>query len=468
MGIPGLIFFYVLLLFSSVFVNGEGGLAFKVTHKFGSEANRSLKDLLVHDKNRHGRRLVDIDIPLGGDGKATGTGLYYTKLAIGSPPKDYFLQVDTGRDVSWVNCAQCSPCSPTYTANDLTLKQYDPEHSSTARIVPCSDGFCTKFNKDPMANLGCFFSNNVCEYDIAYKDGSGSAGYIVQDIIGFDLVTGNLRTTIGNANILFGCGMKQTGNFAPYSNAGLDGLIGFGASSKFFAHCLDGKNGGGIFAIGDYINLFNIFFRPHYNVNMKSIQVGNTVVDISKFEARDGKGTHIDSGTTLAYLPGPIFDPLRQLILTSQPNLSIQLSKDLFECFHFNKRFCFHGLYAKIPLYRENQWYCLGWQDNRKVKSDLIVLGGNARLVLYDLENQVLGLSDFNCKILISEFFSRSSTIGLKDEVSGAVIQVGLHDLSSTPARNHTNISSSPARNHMDFGRVIKLLLLSFMLYNYI
>ncbi|XP_026458940.1 aspartic proteinase-like protein 2 [Papaver somniferum] len=202
MGIRGLIFFSVLL-FSSVFVNG-GGLAFKVTHKFGGEANRSLKDLL-----------------------------YYTKLAIGSPPKYYFLHVDTGSDVIWVNCAQCSPCSPTYTADDLTLKLYDPNNSSTARLVPSSDGFCTKFGKDPMATLGCFFSNNVCEYDIQYEDGGGSAGYVVQDIIGFDLVTGNLQTTIGNANILFGCGMKQTGNmFASFkADLGLDGLIGLGASS---------------------------------------------------------------------------------------------------------------------------------------------------------------------------------------------------------------------------------------------
>ncbi|KAI3917700.1 hypothetical protein MKW98_021462 [Papaver atlanticum] len=47
--------------------------------------------------------------------------LYYTKLAIGSPPKDYLLEVDTGSDVSLVNCAQCSPCSPTYTAEDVIV-----------------------------------------------------------------------------------------------------------------------------------------------------------------------------------------------------------------------------------------------------------------------------------------------------------------------------------------------------------
>ncbi|XP_026458945.1 aspartic proteinase-like protein 2 [Papaver somniferum] len=144
---------------------------------------------------------------------------------------------------------------------------------------------------------------------------------------------------------------------------------------------------------------------------MKSIQVGNTVLDISKFEAGDGKGTHIDSGTTLAYLPGPIFDPVRQLILTSQPNLSIQLVEDFYECFHFNKSidesfptvtFGFENS-LELNVYPhdyllpvENQSYCLRWQDNQKWNSDLIVLGDLVlanKLVLYDLENQVLGLS---------------------------------------------------------------------------
>ncbi|MCL7038632.1 hypothetical protein MKW94_006248 [Papaver nudicaule] len=115
-----LITFALVLVLSLVFVNGEGGV-FKVKHKFGCEANRSLKDLAVHDKTRHGRNLAAIDIPLGGDGKATGTGLYYTKLAIGSPPKDYFLHVDTGSDLLWVNCIQCFPCALFTNVDDVSV-----------------------------------------------------------------------------------------------------------------------------------------------------------------------------------------------------------------------------------------------------------------------------------------------------------------------------------------------------------
>ncbi|KAI3962498.1 hypothetical protein MKW92_033935 [Papaver armeniacum] len=316
-----------------------------------------LRDLALHDKNRHGRFLAAIDIPLGGDGKATGTGLYYTKLSIGSPPSDYFLHVDTGSDILWVNCAQCSPCAKETDIDDLTLKLYDPRSSSTAELVPCSGGYYTEFNKGPIS--GCV-SNGVCAYGLQYGDGSGSVGYFVQDVIGFDQVSGNLQTTTGNSSITFGCGLEQTGNLASSAGA-LDGLIGFGASStsmlsqlassgkvkKKFAHCLDGKNGGGIFAIGDVVQptLKTTPLVPnasHYNVNMESVKVGNTVLNIPKqvFEAGSGKGAIIDSGTTLTYLPGAIFDPLRQM----------------------------------------NDEWCFGWQDSEKLQSDavkdLIILGG--------------------------------------------------------------------------------------------
>ncbi|MCL7045644.1 hypothetical protein MKW94_010891 [Papaver nudicaule] len=485
MGICNIIFFFFVLLQVFLIVNGDGeGGVFKVKHKFGGEANRSLKDLTVHDKNRHGRYLAAIDVPLGGDGKATGTGLYYTKLAIGSPSKDYFLHVDTGSDILWVNCVQCSPCAKDTDIDDLTLKLYDPKSSVTAALVPCSSGFCTNFNKGPIPSC---VSNGVCAYGLQYGDGSGSVGYFVQDVIGFDQVFGNLQTTTGNSSITFGCGLQQTGNLASSAGA-LDGLIGFGASStsmlsqlassgkvkKKFAHCLDSKNGGGIFAIGDVVHptLKTTPLVPnvsHYNVNMESVQVGNTVLKIPKqvFTAGDGKGTIIDSGTTLAYLPGEIFDPLRQLILTSQANLNIHLVDNLLECFKFDKSiddsfptvtFGFENS-LKLNVYPhdylvpyENEW-CFGWQDSENLQSDvvkdLIILGDlvlTNKLVLYDLENQVLGLLDYNC----------SSTIGLKDEASGAVNQVGSHDL-----------SSSPVRYHMDFGRVMKFFLLSLiMLYN--
>ena len=54
-------------------------------------------------------------------------------------------------------------------------------------------------------------------------------------------------------------------------------------------------------------------FRPHYSVNMTAVQVGHTFLNLSTDvfdEQAERKGTIIDSGTTLAYLPDGIYQPL--------------------------------------------------------------------------------------------------------------------------------------------------------------
>ena len=60
------------------------------------------------------------------------------------------------------------------------------------------------------------------------------------------------------------------------------------------------------------LTLWLFRFRPHYNVNMKAVQVGHSFLNISTdiFETGDRKGTIIDSGTTLAYLPDVVYEPL--------------------------------------------------------------------------------------------------------------------------------------------------------------
>ncbi|GJW34328.1 ribonuclease H-like domain-containing protein [Tanacetum coccineum] len=44
------------------------------------------------------------------DFKAFDVLLYYAKIGIGTPPKDYYVQVDTGSDIMWINCVHCQTC----------------------------------------------------------------------------------------------------------------------------------------------------------------------------------------------------------------------------------------------------------------------------------------------------------------------------------------------------------------------
>lgn len=83
------------------------------------------------------------------------------------------------------------------------------------------------------------------------------------------------------------CGAKQSGELGSSSEA-LDGILGFGQANssilsqlasagkvkKKFAHCLDGINGGGIFAIGDIVQpkvkttplVPNMYVLHNYNI----------------------------------------------------------------------------------------------------------------------------------------------------------------------------------------------------------
>lgn len=52
--------------------------------------------------------------------------------------------------------------------------------------------------------------------------------------------------------------------------------------------------------------------RPHYNVNLKSVEVGGQFLNLPTdlFDTGSSRGTIIDSGTTLAYLPSEVYQQL--------------------------------------------------------------------------------------------------------------------------------------------------------------
>lgn len=56
----------------------------------------------------------------------------------------------------------------------------------------------------------------------------------------------------------------------------------------------------------------NLLYRAHYSVSLNSIEVGNSVLQLSSgaFDSGDDKGVIVDSGTTLVYLPTAVYNPL--------------------------------------------------------------------------------------------------------------------------------------------------------------
>ncbi|XP_010528649.1 PREDICTED: aspartic proteinase-like protein 2 [Tarenaya hassleriana] len=430
----------------------SANFVFEVQHKFAGR-EKKLADLKAHDGRRHARILTAFDLPLGGDSRADSAGLYFTKIKLGTPPKEYYVQVDTGSDLLWVNCAPCSKC-PLKTDLGIPLSLYDSKASSTSKKVGCEDDFCAFIRQSDSCQ-----SNVACSYHVVYGDGSTSDGDFMRDNLTLDQVTGNLQTTPLANQVVFGCGSNQSGQLGQTDSA-VDGIMGFGQSNtsvisqlssagvvkRIFSHCLDNVNGGGIFAIGE-VESPKLTTTPmvpnqmHYNVNLKGIDVDGSAVDLpSSLSSFGGNGgTIIDSGTTLAYLPQSLFESLMTKILARQPGLKLHIVQETFNCFRFTSNpdegfppvnFHFEDslkliVYAHDYIFslREDM-YCFGWQSGgmqTQDGSDVILLGDlvlSNKLVTYDLENEVIGWTEYNC----------SSSIKVKDG-SGSH-SVGAHDLS--------------------------------------
>ncbi|XP_024637326.1 aspartic proteinase 36 isoform X3 [Medicago truncatula] len=373
---------YLLLIILALEIlcvaNGDN-LVFQVERR-----KTTLSGIKHHDHHRRGRFLSSVDFNLGGNGLPTRTGLYFTKLGLGSPKKDYYVQVDTGSDILWVNCVECSRC-PTKSQIGMDLTLYDPKGSHTSELISCDHEFCSSTYDGPIP--GCK-AETPCPYSITYGDGSATTGYYVRDYLTFDRINGNLHTAPQNSSIIFGA---------------------------------------------------------HYNVVLKNIEVDGDVLQLPSdiFDSGNGKGTVIDSGTTLAYLPVIVYDQLIPKIFARQPELKLARIEEQFKCFPYAGnvdggfpvvKLHFEGSLS-LTVYPHDYLFqykvagvrCIGWQKSvtqTKDGKDMTLLGDlvlSNKLVLYDLENMAIGWTEYNC----------SSSIKVKDATTGIVHTVGAHNISS-------------------------------------
>ncbi|XP_051141175.1 aspartic proteinase 39-like [Andrographis paniculata] len=465
------------IFFSQLAPAVRANAVFPVRHKYGGSAGRAkvaLRELRAHDSRRHGRSLADVDFAVGGDGSPTSAALYFTKVTIGTPPGDYHVQIDTGSDILWVNCKDCENC-PTKTDLKIQLRQYDVGASSTGRAVGCDQEFCSAvFQDNPLQN--CKAGMN-CEYSVSYGDGSKTQGFFVRDTFAFDQVSGSHQTSPMDGSIAFGCSYKQSGDSSASSSQAVDGIVGLGQANtsilsqlaqagkvrRVFSHCLDGRKGGGVFAIGEVAEpRFNstplVPNQPHYNAELESITAGDAKLRLpwDFFGLASANRAVIDSGTTLAYLPADMYNQVVEQVLARQPGLKLYLLEGEFKCFSFGGEvdegfpvvsFNFKGapplalrVYPRDYLFEVGDGeYCIGWQSSgvrSREGHEMTLLGDLAlsdKLVVYDLERQAVGWTEHDC----------STGIKLRDNASGNAYDVSATNLSGSPLLRPSSSSSS-------------------------
>ncbi|KAH7661230.1 Aspartic peptidase A1 family protein [Dioscorea alata] len=419
-----------------------------------------LEALRARDRARHARLLLGssppaaasvVDFPVEGSGDPYTIGLYFTRIKLGNPPKEFYVQIDTGSDILWVTCEACNGC-PTRSGLNIPLEFFDPRESSTASLIGCSDVRCGSFLQ--IGEKKCAtsdFPSPLCGYNFQYGDGSGTSGYYVSDTVHFATIDGNEQVTNSTATVIFGCSNLQSGDLMK-SDRAIDGIFGFGQQElsvvsqlssqgmapKVFSHCLKGSDdGGGILVLGEIMEPSIVYtpivqLQPHYNINLTSIAVNGQPLplDSSLFLTSSTQGTIIDSGTTLAYLAEQAYDPFVNAVTASVSSSVNTLVVKGNQCYVTSSSP--EEAFPSVTLYFEGsasmalkpldyliqegqidnaRIWCIGWQKNTgtgvTILGDLVL---KDKIFVYDLLNQRIGWTDYDCSLAVNVSTSSTKT----------------------------------------------------------
>ncbi|XP_010479040.1 PREDICTED: aspartic proteinase Asp1 [Camelina sativa] len=256
--------------------------------------------------------LSSIVLPLSGN--VFPLGYYSVLLKIGNPPKAFQFDIDTGSDVTWVQCnAPCSGCTvgPPF--------QYTPK----ANTVPCSDPICSALhwpNKPQCPN-----PKEQCDYEVEYADQGSSMGALVTDQ--FPLTT--LNGAIVQPRLAFGCGYDQSFPSAhpPPATAGVLGLgkgkisilsqlVSAGVTRNVVGHCLSSKGGGYLFFGDNLIPSTGVAWTPllspdnHYTTGAAEILFNGKPTGLK------GLKLIFDTGSSYTYFNSKTYQTIVKLIET--------------------------------------------------------------------------------------------------------------------------------------------------------
>ncbi|KAI3454916.1 hypothetical protein Pfo_011579 [Paulownia fortunei] len=258
-----------------------------------------------------------------------GSGEYFARIGVGRPAKEFYMVIDSGSDVSWL---QCNPCSDCYQQSDPI---YNPSASSTYKPLTCNSQQCTSLEVS-----ACRIDS--CLYQVSYGDGSYTVGNFATETISFGS-SGSVP------NVALGCGHDNEGLFS-----GAAGLLGLGGGSlslpsqikaTSFSYCLVNRDSSSSSTLefnsaqpADSVLaplLRNSFISTYHFVGFTGISVGGRPVQIPQylFEiGRDGRGgVIVDSGTAVTRFRTEVYNLVRDAFASMTQNLPSAGGFSLFD-----------------------------------------------------------------------------------------------------------------------------------------
>ncbi|CAL5368846.1 unnamed protein product [Camellia sinensis] len=355
-------------------------------------------------------------------------GFYHVQLNIGQPSKPYFLDPDTGSDLTWLQCdAPCVHCT----------KGPHPLYRPSNDLVACRDPLCASLQ--PSDDYKCE-NPEQCDYIVEYADGGSSAGVLVKDNLALNFTNG-IRVS---PRLAIGCGYDQrpppgTSNYHP-----LDGVLGLGKGKSSIVsqlhsqglvrnvvgHCLSSKGGGYIFFGDDVYDSSRVVWTPMSRDNPHHYSLGSAeLIHGGKPIGSKNLLVVFDSGSSYTYLNGQTYQSFISLLrkeLNGKPLSETQDDRTLSVCWKGKKPFKnlrdVKKYFKPLALSFSSGWrtkaqfeippeayliisskgnVCLGILNGAEVGlQDYNVIGDISmqdKMLIYDNEKQVIGWVSASC-----------------------------------------------------------------------
>ncbi|WZZ63612.1 hypothetical protein YC2023_074982 [Brassica napus] len=319
-------------------------------------------------------------------------GYYSVSLQIGNPPKDFTFDVDTGSDLTWVQCdAPCSGCTV------RTELQYKPKSNT----VPCSDSICSALHWPQKPEYGSSFVPRLafgCGYDQHYPSAHPPPA------------------TVG----VLGLGKGKISILAQLVSARL--------TRNVFGHCLSSKGGGFLFFGDNVIPSTGVSWTTLASPNNHYTTGPAELLYNRKPTGLNGLKLIFDSGSSYTYFNSKTYQAIVNLIgndLKGKPLKDVKEDKTLAICWKGAKplksvlevKNLFKTLTINFKNGRKNSQLqippesylivsktgnvCLGILNGSEVGlQDSNVIGDismQGTMVIYDNEKQQLGWVSADC-----------------------------------------------------------------------
>lgn len=371
--------------------------------------------------------------PVGGN--VFPDGQYYTSILVGNPPRPYFLDVDTGSDLTWIQCdAPCSSCAKG------PHPLYKP---AKGKILPPGDSLCLEVQSNQ--NHGHCESCHQCDYEIEYADHSSSMGVLARDEMYLTVANGGKI----KLDFVFGCAYDQQGQLLA-SPAKTDGILGLGSAkislpsqlanqgiiSNVVGHCFTSEaDGGGYMFFGDdFVPRWGMIWVPildgltnYYRTGVQKISYGDQQLNVGR-KGGDVMQVVFDSGSSYTYFPNEAYaslvaslkyvshrlvqddsDPL--LPICWRANFPVRSLKDVKQFFEpvtlqFEKKWWVMSRTFTIPpegylIINDQGNVCFGILNGTEVHDGMAIILGDislhGKLVVYDNMQHKVGWVQSDC-----------------------------------------------------------------------